>query len=623
MHRRPIPPGQNLSRAIAIGCPSLALVLVGCQSPLWPRGQQEDGGRLSPAVTNALAREIATLPADAAAPMQTPASSSIEDALANRREELATIGPQWDRGFTGMDLGPTLSGEPRREVALGLEGAIRKAVENNLNVQVARIDQGITEARLAQAEAAFDATLVASTAFQRTTQPQVGVVLPGGGVLNSVNNVRSWAFSTGIQQPLVTGGALELSTSTTRTSFSPRGQYSPDPAWASAVSLGFAQPILRGFGTDVNMASIRLARNQERAAFEDLREQLLETVFATEDAYWRLAVARQVLVSLNWLVDAGVDVREVLSRRRDFDATLAQYANAVATVESRRSEVLAAQREVNLATNRLKALINDPDFPVGGEVGLVPIDLPVESPISQDLRSAIVTATDRSPSVVRALLGIDSRSIGVTVADNNRLPQLDLEGRLSWFGLDGDFGDSYSDIGSGDFVEYLVGARFSQAIGNRAAEAAFREARLARSRAVLAYRASVQQAVLDVKNALQQLVTNYELIRQNKVFRLAQAENLRALTVSEQTLAGLTPEFLQLKFQLQDALARAQIQVVRSLAEYNIAIASLQRAMGTGLEANRIELEVIDRTGDRDRAGASDRRWGGGTSRPVATSGGD
>jgi outer membrane protein TolC len=227
-------------------------------------------------------------------------------------------------------------------------------------------------------------------------------------------------------------------------------------------------------------------------------------------------------------------------------------------------------------------------------MGLVPVDVPVEAPLTRDLRASIVTATERSPAVMRALLAIDDRSIGVTVADNRRLPQLDLEGRLAWFGLDGEFGDSYSDIGSGDFVEYLIGARFSQAIGNRAAEAAFREARLARSRAVIAYRQSVQLAVLEVKNSLQDVRTNYELIRQNRAFRTAQAENLRALMVSERTLAALTPEFLQLKFQQQEALARAQIQLVRSLVDYNIAIAALQRAMGTGLEANRIELEFPD-----------------------------
>jgi outer membrane protein TolC len=113
---------------------------------------------------------------------------------------------------------------------------------------------------------------------------------------------------------------------------------------------------------------------------------------------------------------------------------------------------------------------------------------------------------------------------------------------------------------------------------------------------VLAYRAAVQNAVLQVRNALQGVATSYDLIAQNRAFRVAQAENLRALLVSEKTLGSLTPEFLQLKFQQQDTLARAQVQLAGSLTSYNVAISALHRAMGTGLEMNQIEIEVVDPT---------------------------
>jgi hypothetical protein len=104
----------------------------------------------------------------------------------------------------------------------------------------------------------------------------------------------------------------------------------------------------------------------------------------------------------------------------------------------------------------------------------------------------------------------------------------------------------------------------------------------------------VQGTVLAVKNALTDCVAYRELVEQNRSFRLAQAENLRALLVDEKTLAALTPEFLQLKFQLQNGLAAAEDAYFASLVGYQSAIAALQRAMGTGLEANRIELDAIE-----------------------------
>ena len=360
---------------------------------------------------------------------------------------------------------------------------------------------------------------------------------------------------------------------------------------AERVSLGLTQPLLRGFGSEVALAEIRLAQNRDRITESQVRAQLLGIVSRTEQAYWALVAARARLVSAEWLVTVGEEVRDVLAKRREFDATVAQYANAVATVESRKALVIEARRRLSEAGNALKAVINDPELPVGGEIDVVPGDMPSDAAFEADLRRSIETALANSPSVAQALIGIDSALIGESVADNAQLPALDLSANISWFGLRDDLGDSFGDIGAGDFVDYAAGLRFSQALGNRAAEASYREARLRRSQAVVAYDKAVQGTVLAVKNALTDCVSYRQLVEQNRAFRLAQAENLRALLVDEKTLAALTPEFLQLKFQLQNGLALAEDQYFASLVGYQSALAALAEAMGTGLEANRIEVE--------------------------------
>ena len=93
--------------------------------------------------------------------------------------------------------------------------------------------------------------------------------------------------------------------------------------------------------------------------------------------------------------------------------------------------------------------------------------------------------------------------------------------------------------------------------------------------------------------ALRDVITNFDLISASRSFRVAQAENLRALLVEEELLASLTPEFLNLKFQQQERLATAREQELASLRNFDAAIASLYRAMGTGLEMHQIDLEVV------------------------------
>ncbi len=224
----------------------------------------------------------------------------------------------------------------------------------------------------------------------------------------------------------------------------------------------------------------------------------------------------------------------------------------------------------------------------------MPSDLMVEAPIRYNLREAVITAVSSRPEIQQAILGISDAGIRQMLADNNRLPLLNVSAEMGFFGLDSNAADSYGRIFDGDFISWLVSGVFEWPIGNRAAEAGYRAARLERSQSVITYQRAVQEVVFDVKNALRDCITNYELIQANRSSRIAAAENLRALLVEEETLAGLTPEFLNLKFQRQDRLAQAQRLEISSLVDYNTSVAALYRAMGIGLEMNRIQLDVFD-----------------------------
>ena len=89
------------------------------------------------------------------------------------------------------------------------------------------------------------------------------------------------------------------------------------------------------------------------------------------------------------------------------------------------------------------------------------------------------------------------------------------------------------------------------------------------------------------------VATNAKLVSANKSFRIAQAENLRALQVEEETLSGLTPTFLNLKLQTQAGLANARIAEFTSAVNFNKALATLYMAAGTTLEMHQISLDNV------------------------------
>ena len=576
----------------------LATVLVaGCAKPY---SQDDADLRLQEALEGAISREVAGHREDDSLQVTPTLNSQVEQTLAPRRAELDGIGPVVARGGQPLDLGEDLLGEAQQEVFITLREALESTIENNLLGQNARLAQGISETRIVQAQAAFDAVFFSDFNFTRLQQPQVVPVIAAFGqdLTTSVRDVKQWNVETGLRNQLTSGGAIEVSTSVGYDDIADADgiSYSPDPAWSSAITLGLTQPLLRGFGSEVALSELRLARNAARASTEDLREQLLVLISNVETAYWQLVLARQKLAAAEWLLEVGIEIRDVLAKRRNIDATAANYADAVATVERRRGDLIVAQRDIRYSSDALKVIMNDPGLPLGEETLVAPADWMTDEPMRYNLGEAIAIAIDRSPVVRRALLLIDDASIGLDVADNGRLPQLDLSGQVRWNGLESGVSSSYENMVDGGLVDYLLGLQFSQAIGNQAAEAVYRRARLERSSTVVAYQRSIQQAVLRVKNALRDVRTSSLLIGQTRALRLAQAENLRALRVTQQTMGQLTPEFLSLKFQRQDGLASAQVREVQALVEYNTAIARLFESMGIGLQMNRIELRIDDRS---------------------------
>ena len=277
---------------------------------------------------------------------------------------------------------------------------------------------------------------------------------------------------------------------------------------------------------------------------------------------------------------------------RTYDRIVRRFAKDRSTLFSK-ADVIRARRALRAASDRLKVLMNDPMLAIGDESVLRAVDRFVATPIEYNLRDTIVTALSNRPEIEQAILNIDDASIRQMVANNGRLPLLDLSVQVAYLGQDDDAGTAYGNVLDNDFIDYILGVIFEYPLGNRGPESAFRQARLRRSQSLLEYRQVVQNVVFDVKSALRDVVTDYELIQATLSLRVAEAENLRTLE-AEEPLRGMTPELLNLKFQRQEGLAIARQQELLALVNFDQSLANLYRAMGTSLAMRGIDI-VIDR----------------------------
>jgi outer membrane protein TolC len=580
----------------AMTAAAVVLPLAGCRSPLG--GGDAGVEPVARVMQAAIDREIREAADRGETRVTDYRASQVEQTLAERRDRLEELTPA--NGGTGSSistdsLGTDLLGGAQQVIELDLDTAVLRAVTANLGIEQARLQPAIDAEDVIDAEAVFDWVFFADASVVETDRPAVVRTIGGTPISPGVSASRSYRFATGLDRRFDFGGALRVQLDADRDdSRTPGVSNAPDPSYPSGVTLTFEQPLLRNFGRDVNRATIRLARNARARSAADLERTMLDVTRQVEDAYHDLVLAWRQLEVQQWLVGVGIEVRDVLDQRRAFDARDAQFADAVARVEQRQADVLRALRAVQAASDRLKLLLNDPELTIGSEAMIRPSGELDASPFTFSLRDLVVNAIDRRPEVRQSLLFVDDASIARQIAEDGVLPRLDLTAQVAWRSLGDSYDESLGDLFDDEFIEYLLGLRFEMPIGNRGPESQVRRARLVRSQSLARYREVVQLVVQDVKAALRDVETGYDLIQATRSFRVAQAENLRALLVEKQTLAGLTPEFLNLEFQRQETLATARIQEFDARVRYRQAIAALARATASSLDGYGIEVDGSD-----------------------------
>lgn len=515
--------------------------------------------------------------------------TTVQKTLEHREEELNTLTPantpSWD-----SETGHNLHLEQSTTVQLSLTDAIFSSLENNLDVRIALLQPQIAQEATIAAEATFDFVFGAGVSKKRARIPQQQILGPGGAPFNSdESSSDQFVTNASLIKQLYGGGTFTLSTDITKSESEATGfSYSPDPAWQTVGKLELNQPLLRNFGETVTLAQVRISKLNKDQSDEDMRESLNSVVTLTEQAYFDLCLQWKTLQIKQWLLLQGEQVAEILELRRSYDTSEADYAQAVATVQQRTAEVIQQQSALQAASDTLKKLTNNGLYSLESEEIIQPVGELVAMPISISLRQAMVTAATNRPDLRKLSLQIKSREIDLEVSSNALLPQLDAQAQMSFYGLGDNAGDGYSEVFDGDYVNYLLGLSLQVPLGNRSAEANHQSARLKKMSAVTSYKRGLQQATIEVKTALRNLVTSAALIQANKSFRIAQTENLRALLVEEETMAGLTPTFLNLKLQTQVGLASARTAELRAIVDYNKALSSLYKAMGTSLNQRQI-----------------------------------
>lgn len=539
---------------------------------------------LIPTLAHAQAEPTASPPADQPAP-QAPAAAQPQPVYIYAAGRTGMVAGESQINLFLPDPVQVANADlpPRPRVQLSLQEVIRKTIRYNLQLETNAYDPAIAQARVVEAQAAFDAIYFLEFGYFTTDAP------PNTPFTDQGQKTDGWSLRTGLRQRLPTGARVEGRFESTSTFIDPaqRGLYFPNVSTRFVAEL--SQPLLRGFGLDYNRAQIEIERNDRRRAIYTYQRQMDTVLRDAYRRYWQLVLARRDLVIQREVLERTKSTLRTLLDRQEagLDVLSVNIATTRARLGLREAEFIEAKNRVFDAEDALKNIINDPDLNLSMNIEIVPLDLPLAVPVVIDRLAEIQTALDNRSDLQEARLAIENARISVGVTRNDLLPRLDAVLRFTLNGVDENFGASFNQALEGDYYDIFVGANLEIPLGNRAAEARHKIARLQLAKASAAVRRVVEDIILDVNVAGRAVISNAEQLAPALDSADAAREQVRTL---EERSVDLSPEFLDTllnAFQTQAANRRTLLQ---ALVNYNIALAELERAKGTLLPFHNIQI---------------------------------
>jgi len=469
---------------------------------------------------------------------------------------------------------PTEEIPPMGAVPVTISQAMLLALANNQSLAVQRYNVPIARTLVEDQRAIFDPVMTATIQHRRSV-----VLSPGGrGKFETMKNDNT--LEAGISEFFPTGTQVAIAGSTDVT----HGTANPADFYATRYGLTVTQALLRGFGLDVNLASLRQARVDVLTSEYELRGFAEALVAQVEEAYWDYALAqRNIEIFTQSLELAQQQLRETEERIRVGKLADIERAAAEAEVALRREDLINANSA--LATSRLALLrLMNPtkaDF-WSRDVAIQTPPAPPKETL-EGVASHIQVAMRLRPDLNQARMLVQRDDLEIVKTRNGLLPKMDLFMTLGKTGYSRSFNGSYASLHERGY-DALVGVNFEYPVLNRSARATNQRAHLSRQQAAESVNNLGQLVEVDVRSAYIEVERAREQVAATAVTRRLQEETLRAET--EKFRVGKSTTLLVA--QAQRDLLRSQISEVSAVVAHLKALVEFYRLEGSLLERRGI-----------------------------------
>jgi outer membrane protein TolC len=450
----------------------------------------------------------------------------------------------------------------------------------------------------------YDPSLSGLLNWAHQSTPEYSTVLTGGSNFLVSNNTNG---NIGLAQGFSPGTQIGLNFDSTRFT-SNATRYTYNPTIGSDLGLTITQPLLRGFGIDLNRRFIRIAKNSQKVADLVFRQQVIDTIAGISRLYTDL-------VSLNEDVKVKQETLRLAQRLYDdnkdkvdqgtlapIEVIRAQAQVAVSRQALISAEGLVRQQELIVMTAITRRGLTNPAI---REAHITPTDfvtVPDKEPV-EPVQDLVADALKNRPDLAQAGIQVENSHISLKGSLNALRPQIDLVGTVQNTGLAGElnplasatavgptvggYGEVLGQVFRRNYPTYSVGVQVTLPLRNRVAQADAVRDELQLRQAEIRRQQLEDQARLEVADAqvsMQQARAAYEAAVQSRILQE------KSVAVEQQKFdVGVSTNFLVIQY--QSYLAQARSTEVAAKGAYAKARIALERATGRILETNHVSID--------------------------------
>ena len=290
----------------------------------------------------------------------------------------------------------------------------------------------------------YDPAIIGSVGAEHQTTPLANLQIYGVPLLQ----LNTGQANVGYTQAFATGTSVSfLFNNNRQTTNSPF--FNLSPVLGSTYRISFQQQLLAGFGFGPNLRYLHIANNNKKISDIAFKDQVIATITQIENIYWDLVNAyEQAQVNEQSLAFAQQSLENAKKQLQLESIPAMDVMRAEAEVSKRDQDLTVAKTSLQLQELLTKnALTRSLDDPVLEAVVVVPTDRLQSvqtTPPAQNVQDLIAQALRDRPELSESDIDLLNRQISRKAARNALLPSLSLVGFYGGSGLAGPLNPVYN-----------------------------------------------------------------------------------------------------------------------------------------------------------------------------------